>query len=346
MKPRRTRTRIALSILLVIAGLGVMHGVYAGPVTNSDQTDGRAPFTKLGIYQKVLRIVDTSGAWLEFGNRGRDIISSGDIIFRPTKVGGAVTASENSVRVTANSANSADLYIPGDLCLYDHANGLLKTCKHILGDGSGSTLWQEGDDPLSSIHFLQAAPILNQAPGLHIGTSGSPITGKSAVTLSGGGSSISAQNRGTGDAADFQGTVTTGGLATIFGQLQINSREVWHPAYTGVAANDGVASKHADPFGLDADLANGNQVTIEVASSCTESGDGFAVPHAACLCFTEKYTNQAAQTCVGGNNAGLSCTSDTQCSNGGGTCTGAATGQFIPVSITPVKHCIDLGNRF
>lgn len=291
---------------MVIAGLGLTPAVHAGPVTNNYPI-GQAPFTKLGVYNTVLRIVAASGTSLDFGHAGRDIIGSSNLIFRPGRGSLPIATQAQGVKVTANAANSADLYITSDLCLGTPSPGV---CGHQLGDGSINGLWSAGVDQ-AGLRYIQPTPLQNQTPALHIASDTNPT-----VTLTGTGSGVSVQNRGTGIAADFGGDVVANNLVTVYGRLTVVGQEVWHPALPGVPANDYIPGGVID---LDADLANGNQVTIESAASCADTADAFTQPHVACVCFSEKYANQAN-----------------------------ISGQYAPVTLSPSpqKHCIDLANRF
>jgi hypothetical protein len=316
------RLAVLSAIALVASGvLFQVQAVHAGPVTNSTPV-GSAPFTKLGIYNTVWGI-ENNGQVLELGNQARDIASTNALVFKPSF--NYVVATQGVNINNSGSLAPADIYIPGDLCLYDHANGSAVTCRHTVPAGSASTLWrtlQDTDIYGSTYQYIQ--PQLNglSMPGVRIGSSGSPITGKSAFAANYSSAAISITNT--------QAKVVGGGVPNTAIGMQVNgdlvisnSARIYDTVFirsasTGVSrrvwglGNDGVNSKMVgENFGLDADLANGNQTTIENASACTDSDVG--KPHVACVCFLISST-----------------------SNG-----------FSQVAVNPAqRHCIDLANRF
>lgn len=315
---------IAITVTVLVALLGVSFSpAFAGPITNSSPT-GQAPFTKLGLYQKALQIVDSSGAFLRFGQNGTDISASGDIIFRPSGNGSIVT-SANGVKVTANGTTTSDIYIPGDLCLYNHSAGNPADCRHQLAAGAGASLWQDGTFTNAwygtTVHYIEPIPVAGSLPGVQLGTTTSRLT-TTAATIGGG---VIAKNLGSGLAADFEGslaagdaTVPLGDSARIFlsGTVKIGGHEPWYPEMWSGQKNEGAGS------GLDADRANGNQVTIEGPASCSDTvgaGPQNSTPgHVACLCFLINFTKDYSD---------------------GSTYYNA---QEVP----PVKRCIDLANRY
>lgn len=269
---------------LVILG-GVAWRAQAGPVTNPG---GFAPFTRLGIYKQVLNVVDEQGASntsLVFGYAGRDIAGTGNIVFRPGT--GSVVTAANGVRVQKNGS-SADLYIPGKLCLYDHTNGNVADCRNVVTGGGATSLWQSGT--FGGVLYLE--PNGPPTSGVQLGTPTSRLTNQ-ALSINGQATSdIRAINSGSGLAADFEGAVSIGDTshawAKIYSQgtVKIGGSVPWHRVIYdeqgNLQVNEGMGS------GLDADLANGNQVTLENASNCVDNGSD---PRVACVCFTMKYTN-------------------------------------------------------
>lgn len=313
--PQKNRTAMLCGILLALTIATLRFSVVsAGPVTNRTPV-GQAPFTKLGIYGSVLGI-EQSGRVLEFGNAGRDIAASADIIFRPSS--GTVTT--QGVRVTANGS-SANIYIPGDLCLYNHGTSSF-VCAHQISSGASSTLWQQQSVPayLGGPNYRTLEPQLsaNNTPGVRLGSSGAGAitsgTALSVSTTSSSDSNLYVKNLGSDEAARFQGDVYFNDTASVYGQMLINEsnvlRDVWHTSGQGVSPNEGKNS------GLDADVLNGNQATLEAASSCANTTG--TQPRVGCVCFSIRYTTLS-----------LNSTSNSRQT-------------FAP----PEKHCIDLANRF
>ncbi len=255
----------------------------AGPITNGPSS---APFTKLGVYQGVVSVVSNAdNAALELGYLGRDIASTGDLYFRPS-----FTARANGAYFTRNG-NSADFYLSGKLCLFKHVSNIIDlnsmSCSDgwPSGSGSGSSLWTIVADPVADPftnavngNFLQP---INTNYGVHIGSSLSPVTGGTALTLDGASYSypLGVANLGSGAALQTQGQVNLNAYGYVNGLIYINGQEVWHRQgfFGGPAAHEGLGS------GLDADIANGNNVTLEPATSCN---DDDTKPRAACICFT------------------------------------------------------------
>lgn len=329
MFTRRSMLRpLSLTLLGAVLLLGVgVAAVNAGPVTNP----GGAPFAKTSLYRKVLEILDAGGNRLELGSGGTDIAGSSNLIFRPSDTNGVLATTGAMIR--SNGTNS-DIYVPGDLCLYTHPGGVLNgtpDCRHVLSSGGGTTLWREGTgtDPYGTqFHLVEPIPLSGTSAGVHIGTLAQPVTGTPAISLSSSGfpidTGVIANNYGNGDAALFQGTVTSNNFLRIRGRLLVGGREVWRPGYysAGIPPNEGTLSKLVgEDYGLDADLANGNQVTVEPASSCADSNIGntsFVRPHVACLCFMMKYSDIYSNGAL----------------------------DYVPNSVPTVKRCIDMANRF
>lgn len=281
--PLRLRFIAPLAILGVVA---VVAAVQAGPVTNS-ATPGQPPYTKLGIYRKVLSIVDASGSALELGNNGQDIAATGNINLTP---GDGTAVAANSVQVVAGGG-VADLYVSGDLCLYDHSSGT-PTCKHQWPTSGASSLWQAGTGNYSGAYtFIKPVDGATGTPG---------VTTTLPVTMAGFGmADIFAANRNpAGQAVQFSGTrgnLSAANGATIEGTLNVVTggvpREVWHRPYSA-SVQDGTRSCNNSISGL-----------------CV-GGD---VPGTGCNDNTP---------CTGGglcqlSNVGAACTTDAQCNNGG-----------------------------
>lgn len=305
---------IALMAAAALATFG--RPAAAGPVTNYSPV-GQVPYTRLGIYQQVFDIVADNGKMLRFGNAGRDLFGTNDIIFRPQnlKVSNRVVAANDGIRITINGS-SADLYIPGDLCLYNHANAKAVTCKHQLGNGVIGAPWQAGSlGGGPNVRYIEPAMAGSATPGLQLGSTASSLATQAVNIGSGDDSEVHATNLGSGLAADFAGAVKIGDdshpQARLFawGAVKIGGQEPWYGWNNDAGRqNEGAGS------GLDADVANGNQATLESAASCEDSGAG---PRVACLCFLMKFSTEYT------NNTG-----------------------FETRYASPVKRCVDLGNRY
>lgn len=286
----------------------------------------QTPFTKLGVYKKVLSVVSSSGAALEFGNNGQDIAATGNIVFRPGASGVVAT---DGLQVVRNGALS-DLYVSGDLCLYDHANSMAQTCRHQWPTSSGSTLWESGsaaDEWGTGYNFIKPKDVAGATPSVRL-TQPISLVGEAYYN-----DTILAKNlNNAGLAAQFSGDVISSGSVNVFNQLRVNNREVWHTygGYTRYALpgtcdeystnpgalcttdddctgggycqvssynftnNEGIESRlPGENFGLDADRLKGNQATIEPASSCVDNTDFnpsvSSKPHIACLCFYPQF---------------------------------------------------------
>ena len=328
--------------VLALCAIGIASGTlmtHAGPVTNSSPI-GQAPFTKLGVYKKVLGLVDaTTNATLQFGANGQDILGSSDVTFRPGNAGGVTT---NGVQFKANGS-STDVFIPGDLCLYDHTNGTnLKVCNHTFSGGAGVSKWTESNDisVYGTYHLIEPLTLGGESPSVHLGGPVAGLLGQTALTLTGTGSNLDVSNYSTGYAAQFEGNLVTnigtGQYFTVNGRMYIrpSSGANFEPWYniSGVGVNEGTQSqlRVGDTYGLDADLADGNQVTIESAASCTDGAIG-APPRVACLCFFVGYTEQVNSTII---------TTPATVTTGGVVSTTAGA------TAVPEKHCTPLANRY
>jgi hypothetical protein len=311
------RHNISLIAILASTALTVLvTPAAAGPVTNpwtSTLPVGQAPYTRLGIYRQALDVVSFSEPMtrLRFNGDGRTISGTSDIIFRPSTLGTAnsAVAAANGVAVKKNDVSDlADLYIPGKLYLYNHATN--EWVGNDTVNTAGASLWQE--ITTDGISYLEPSPIAGLPAGVQLGTPGTPVT-TGAVRLNEGGGAL-ALNHGLGYAADFGGALKFSKSVNVNEAILIDGIVPWFGKYFDTNSGVNVYGDGQDS-GLDADLANGNQVTIETAANCTNTDPG--KPRVACLCFSIKYTFLPGVSGFGNHE-----------------------------NTTPEKHCIDLANRF
>lgn len=256
-----------ISLTLFSLGMVSVDQVQAGPVTNNT-TPGQAPFSKLTIYQRAWKIMDASGRGLEFSNTGQDVISTHDLVLRPT-IG---ATSPTSGVVIHSDGVSANVYVSGRLCLVDTAH-----CDVNLP--AGGSPWQQASRIVYGLPYTALATT-TPGLGLHIGSASTRVNG-TAVTITQGGNiignnsdvvAINYSSAANTYAARFLGDLVVSSAGySILGSVYVNGGEVWSPARHGVGT------------GLDGDLMNGNQITVEPASSCSDAADGY--PHVACVCI-------------------------------------------------------------
>jgi hypothetical protein len=300
MSNNRHLTLIAITSLVVFSLLVLTYPALASLVTGG--TPGRPPYAKLSVYQGVIALAPagTNDSVMELGNAGRDIASTGDLFFRPSSL-----TYDVGIRLY-NNAGSADMNVPGKVCL--HPGGGAADCRTEWPTGGGSNLWDRiadakaGHPDLGYLFPKQLNPPVNTL-GVQIGSSGTPVqvgpaTGPAADFTNTADSYYQAWmiNTNTGVGALFQGNVYS--KAEIFGSQRVclgylgapepgiplkcgpGFYEAWHPADVinlGLK-NEGINS------GLDADLLGGLNVTIEPPTGCLALGFPNEGVHAACFC--------------------------------------------------------------
>lgn len=269
-----SRSIVLLSAILIAVSVFSFRSVaVAGPVTGGT---GNWPYVKLGIYQGVAALSVNGQSIIELGANGKDIAtgSGTPIAIRPNSVAATAAA-------VATSYNGATrLKLPGRICLFPSGIGGAAECHDRWPVGSTS-LWTSSTDAEG---FSVLTPIPNGATqlGVLLGTAGSPITSGTALTVQQTPAigthtlALRATNLvGGSNALLVNGGTRINGTLNVNGRMYINSQEVFtsESSQFHVPGNQGIGS------GLDADLLDGYNVTIE---------DGPRCGGLACICFTSQ----------------------------------------------------------
>ena len=254
----------------------------AGPISGGA---GNWPYTKLGVYQGVISVAPTSSGVMEIGAAGKDIAASGQILIRPNSLADAQAATLVSFGGTTR------LKIPGKVWLYPNGTSQPPVAYDQWPSGSSSK-WNR--NIVSTGSFGQTYPVLQTSTaglGIRLGSASVPVTGGTALHLEQAvwGNETNAlavaHSSSAENAIQLQGDLISqdgfgyGFPLGVGGRILINGQEVFHPgdqyAIPPIPTHEGATS------GLDADLVDGYNVTIENWNGTSCSGSTTV----ACLCF-------------------------------------------------------------
>ncbi len=321
-------------LVVIVAGL-ITRTAQAGPLTNQYGE----PFTKIGVYQGVITIIPggATDSVMEFGNAGREIASTGDIFLRPgamqpTYTSPSDTFPNNIAYIYKDSGSGkANFSIPsGQICL-----GTLSNCRSAWSAGGASDPnWQVAGSPSN----LQPTDGNN---GIRIGTFTNPIPSSSGqageIYANYAGSAVQVTKRITTGYDPGSGNYV-GGSTLVNGNYQVRYPTLYSYGYTYAvvpwnAENDNYGGVDADTFDGTTNLpftkashAAGNYHDLFWKDIETNTGSNLEylclhTPDNQLCVGGSNAGGTCSQLCVGGSNAGGTCSSAGDCP--GGTCSSA-----------------------
>lgn len=284
MKPFRQKILVAILFLASFVCLSLADFAFAGPITNGY---GNAPFSRLSVYRGVVSIQPVGGGQgvLELGYRGEEIAATQDIYFRPGS-----TTQADGIRVCTNcgtgvNATYANLVVTGNVCLYG-PTGTVADCRAVWpgAGGPGTSSWDYVTDTgiggTPGIKFVQPNSA-NATRAVHIGSAASPVGGI-ALDIDAYDGVVVRNANNAAKAVSVQGNAMFFD-ATVTGAVRVNGQPVYDTVNSGAGS------------GLDADTLYANDVTLEPAASCTDTG---GYPRIGCLCFLVKEGPTMVKKCT------------------------------------------------
>lgn len=247
---RPQRTVLLGTLIVTIVGLRFAWPAMSAPISGN-------AVQKLTVYQGAVTIAPgTPGAsTFEFGNAGRDLASTGNILLRP----GSTTSLGTTSRFIGGGGPFQSLSMSGDFRVFTAGQqvclmGDPTPCRSAWGSAAGG-LWNE----LTSPTRVEPTDLTR---GVRIGTAASRFTNGTALNAPWG---FTTRNLGGDPALTIEGSVYNAREGAVYGSVKVNGLPVYH------RLNDGEGS------GFDADKLDGVEATLTHGKWCRG---------AVCLCFS------------------------------------------------------------